>query len=125
MDIKKLKYTKDHEWIQIENNIATVGITAYAQESLGEIVYVDLPELDKKVEQQEVLGSLESIKAVSDIFSPVVGKVIEVNNSLENEPNKINEEPYSAGWIVKLEMDSSSSIEELLDYDAYQKFIED
>ena len=119
-----LKYTKDHEWIKIEGNVATVGITDFAQGELGDIVYVDVDTLDDTVEEGEVFGSVEAVKTVSDLFMPLSGEVIEFNESLEDDPELVNSDPYEKGWMIKLEMSDSSQIENLLDAEAYQKLIE-
>ena len=124
MDIKpELKYTKDHEWIEIDGKIATVGITDYAQGELGDIVYVEIETLDENLEKEEVFGSVEAVKTVSDLFLPVSGKIIEVNQKIENSPEIINEDPYNDGWIIKMEIENEEELNELLDADAYSKLI--
>jgi glycine cleavage system H protein len=120
----ELKYTKDHEWIQIEGNIATVGITDFAQGELGDIVYVDVDTLDDTVEEGEVFGSVEAVKTVSDLFMPLTGEVIEFNETLEDEPELVNTDPYGKGWMIKIEFTDSSEIEKLLNAEAYKKLIE-
>jgi glycine cleavage system H protein len=119
----ELKYTKDHEWIKIEGNIATVGITDFAQGELGDIVYVDVDTLDDTVEEGEVFGSVEAVKTVSDLFMPLSGEVIEFNETLEDDPELVNTDPYQKGWMIKIEISDSSQIENLLDAAAYQKII--
>lgn len=119
-----LKYTKDHEWIKIEGNIATVGITDFAQGELGDIVYVDVDTLDDTVEEGEVFGSVEAVKTVSDLFMPLTGEVIEFNETLEDEPELVNSDPYEKGWMIKLEISDMAQIEDLLDAEAYKKLIE-
>ena len=119
-----LKYTKDHEWIKIEENIATVGITDFAQGELGDIVYVDVDTLDDTVEEGEVFGSVEAVKTVSDLFMPLTGEVIEFNEELEDEPELVNTDPYGKGWMIKLEISDSNQIEDLLDAEAYKKLIQ-
>lgn len=120
----ELKYTKDHEWIKIEGNIATVGITDFAQGELGDIVYVDVDTLDDTVEEGEVFGSVEAVKTVSDLFMPLTGEVTEFNEALEDEPELVNSDPYNKGWMIKLEISDSSQIDDLLDAEAYKNLIE-
>ena len=118
-----LKYTKDHEWIKIENDIATIGITDFAQGELGDIVYVDVDTLDDTVEEGEVFGSVEAVKTVSDLFMPLTGEVVEFNSELEEDPEFVNTDPYGKGWMIKVAIADSSQIENLLDAEAYQKLI--
>ncbi|WP_445747615.1 glycine cleavage system protein GcvH [Polaribacter sp.] len=118
-----LKYTKDHEWIKIEGETATVGITDFAQGELGDIVYVDVDTLDDTVEEGAVFGSVEAVKTVSDLFMPLSGEVIEFNEALEDEPELVNSDPYGKGWMIKVAIADSSQIENLLDAEAYQKLI--
>ena len=118
-----LKYTKDHEWVKIEGNTATVGITSFAQGELGDIVYVDVDTLDDSVEKDEVFGSVEAVKTVSDLFMPLTGEVIEFNEGLEDEPEIVNKDPYGKGWMIKIAITDNSQIEELLDAQAYQELI--
>ena len=120
----ELKYTKDHEWIKIEDNIATVGITEFAQGELGDIVYVDVDTLDNTVEEGEIFGSVEAVKTVSDLFMPLTGEVTEFNEELEDEPELVNSDPYGKGWMIKIEMSDSSQIANLLDAEAYKKLIQ-
>ena len=120
---KELKYTKDHEWVKIEGNTATVGITSFAQGELGDIVYVDVDTLDDSVEKDEVFGSVEAVKTVSDLFMPLTGEVIEFNEGLEDEPELVNKDPYGEGWMIKIAITDNSQIEELLDAQAYQELI--
>jgi len=115
-----LKYTKDHEWIKIEGNIATVGITEYAQGELGDIVYVDVDTLDDTVIEGEVFGSVEAVKTVSDLFMPLSGEIIEFNEELEDAPELVNSDPYEKGWMIKIEISDSSQIDDLLDAEAYE-----
>lgn len=119
----ELKYTKDHEWIKIEDNIATVGITDFAQGELGDIVYVDVDTLDDTVEEGEVFGSVEAVKTVSDLFMPLTGEVIEFNEALEDDPELVNTDPYNKGWMIKIEISNSSQIENLLDAEAYHQLV--
>ncbi|ACK42790.1 MULTISPECIES: glycine cleavage system protein GcvH [Dictyoglomus] len=117
------KYSKDHEWAKIEGNVAIIGITYHAQEELGDIVHVDLPEVGKEVKQNEVLAVIESVKSASDVYSPLSGKVIEINESLKGKPELINEDPYNAGWLVKLEVSDPKEYEGLLSAEEYKKLI--
>lgn len=119
----ELKYTKDHEWIKIEGNIATVGITDFAQGELGDIVYVDVDTLDDNVEEGEIFGSVEAVKTVSDLFMPLSGEIIEFNDGLEDDPELVNTDPYGKGWMIKIDISDSSQIEKLLDVKAYQELI--
>jgi glycine cleavage system H protein len=119
----ELKYTKDHEWIKIEDNIATIGITDFAQGELGDIVYVDVDTLDDTVEEGEVFGSVEAVKTVSDLFMPLTGEVIEFNEALEDDPELVNTDPYNKGWMIKIEISDSSQIENLLNAEAYKDLI--
>ncbi|MDG1398225.1 MAG: glycine cleavage system protein GcvH [Polaribacter sp.] len=119
----ELKYTKDHEWIKVEDNIATVGITDFAQGELGDIVYVDVDTLDDNVEEGEVFGSVEAVKTVSDLFMPLTGEVIEFNEELEDEPELVNTDPYNKGWMIKIDISDTSQIQNLLDAEAYKNLI--
>src|SRR5246500_1017214 len=116
------KYTKEHEWIELNGKEGKIGITDYAQNSLGDIVFVDLPKIGSSVEKGKVFGSVESVKAVSDLYSPVSGTVTAVNEELKNSPDKINEAPHEA-WIIKVELSDPSDFEKLLDSAAYEKFV--
>jgi glycine cleavage system H protein len=118
-----LKYTKDHEWVLIEGNIATVGITDFAQKELGDIVYVEVETLDQTLDKDEVFGTVEAVKTVSDLFLPLSGEIIEFNDSLESEPEKVNSDPYGDGWMVKIKIANTSEIEELLSSDDYKAVI--
>lgn len=118
-------YTKDHEWAQVDENIVTVGITEYAQNSLGEVVYVELPEEGAKVTQNESFGVIESVKAVSDLFAPVSGTVIEVNTSLTDDPSVLNDDPINNGWLVRIEMDTEKELANLMRAPDYKKLIAD
>jgi glycine cleavage system H protein len=104
-----LKYTKDHEWIKIEGNTAIVGITEFAQSELGDIVYIDITTVGQEVKEHEVFGTVEAVKTVSDLFMPVTGKVVEVNPILDGSPEKVNEDPYGAGWMIKIEMKGAAA----------------
>lgn len=117
------RYTKEHEWVLVEGGSATVGITHHAQNELGDIVYVDLPKVGSKVEQGKSLGSVESVKAVSDIYSPVSGEVIEINESLAAAPEKLNEDPHGAAWLVKVRLIGAEEIKDLMTAADYQKYV--
>ena len=116
-------YTKEHEWIKIDGDIATVGITHFAQGELGDIVYVDVDTLDDTVDKDDVFGSVEAVKTVSDLFMPLTGEVIEFNEKLEEDPELVNTDPYGEGWMIKIKISDSSEIDALLDADAYQELI--
>ena len=119
----ELKYTKDHEWVLIEGETATVGITDFAQGELGDIVYVDVDTLDDTVEEGEVFGSVEAVKTVSDLFMPLSGEVIEFNEELEDEPELVNSDPYGKGWMIKVSISDASQIDDLLDAEGYKALI--
>lgn len=118
-----LKYTKDHEWVLIEGDTATVGITDFAQKELGDIVYVEVETLDQTLAKDEVFGTVEAVKTVSDLFLPLSGEIVEFNDSLESEPEKVNTDPYGDGWMVKVKIENASEIEELLSSDDYKALI--
>ncbi|QIE60144.1 glycine cleavage system protein GcvH [Rasiella rasia] len=118
-----LKYTKDHEWVSIDGDIATVGITDFAQGELGDIVYVEVETLDETLDREEVFGTVEAVKTVSDLFLPLSGEIIAFNDSLESEPEKVNSDPYGDGWMVKIKMSDLSEIDDLLDDAAYKEII--
>jgi glycine cleavage system H protein len=120
-----LKYTKEHEWVKVDGSIATMGITDYAQEELGDIVNVELPGEGDEVHKDEPLGAVESVKASSEVFAPVSGKVTEINEPLLDTPENINEEPYEEGWMVRIEMSNPSELDSLMDADAYRKHIQE
>ncbi|XP_064640486.1 glycine cleavage system H protein-like [Lineus longissimus] len=120
-----LKYTDQHEWIRLEGDIATLGITNHAQDQLGEVVFCELPEVGALADKAGVLCVIESVKAVSDIYAPLAGEVTEVNTKLEDAPEKINEEPYGKGWLVKLKISDQSELSELMDAEAYTKLTEE
>jgi glycine cleavage system H protein len=120
-----LSYTEEHEWARIEGDRATVGITDFAQESLGDIVYVDLPPAGTAVTAGETFGEVESTKSVSDLYSPVTGTVVERNSDLEQRPELVNADPYGEGWMVVIQMDASGETSDLLDADAYQRLVAD
>ncbi len=120
---EKLKYTTDHEWVKVEGNVGTIGITEYAQGELGDIVFVDIPEDLSEITSGESFGTIEAVKTVSDMYAPVTGKVVEINSSLADEPQKINSDPYGEGWIVKVEINDLSALDELLSPEAYKELI--
>lgn len=119
----ELKYTKDHEWIRVEDDILVIGITDFAQSELGDIVYVDVDTLDETVEADEVFGSVEAVKTVSDLFMPVTGEVVEFNEGLEDDPEKVNTDPYGEGWMIKVKPENIADFEGLLDADGYKALI--
>ena len=124
MNIKEnLKYTKDHEWIKLEDNIATVGITDFAQSELGDIVYVEVETLDETLVKDDVFGTVEAVKTVSDLFLPMSGKIIEFNENLSDAPESINDSPYDEGWIIKVEVSNPDEISELLNNNQYKELI--
>lgn len=119
-----LRYTNEHEWVRVENGVGTVGITDYAQDQLGDVVYVDLPSPGKQLSQLAVFGEIESVKAVSELYAPVSGEVVESNGALADKPELINDSPYGEGWLMKLRLGDESEIEKLLTADQYSDFIE-
>lgn len=118
-----LKYTKDHEWVSIEGDIATVGITHFAQKELGDIVYVEVETLDQTLEKDEVFGTVEAVKTVSDLFLPLSGEIIEFNDELESKPESVNLDPYGAGWMIKVKISNQDEIDSLLSNEAYKELI--
>ncbi len=118
-----VKYSKEHEWVLVEGNVATVGITDYAQDQLGDIVFVELPAVGDKVSREDAFGVVESVKAVSDIYAPVTGKVLEVNDDLPDNPEILNEDPYGDGWIIKIEMSDPDEIDDLLSSTEYEEYV--
>ncbi len=120
---QELKYTKDHEWIRIEGDIAVIGITAYAQGELGDIVYVDVDALGETLDAEETFGSVEAVKTVSDLFMPLTGEIIEFNELLESEPEKVNDDPYGEGWMIKVKISDSSEIDNLMSAKDYKTMI--
>lgn len=119
----ELKYTKEHEWVKIDGDIATIGITDFAQGELGDIVFIDVDTLDQEVAKDEVFGSVEAVKTVSDLFMPLSGTVQEMNEALEGEPEKVNADPYGDGWMVKIKMSDESQVADLMDAAAYTALI--
>ena len=119
----ELKYTKDHEWVKIDGDIATVGITDFAQGELGDIVYVEVETLDETLDKDEVFGTVEAVKTVSDLFLPLTGEIIKFNEALEDEPEKVNSDPYGDGWMIKIKIADSSEIDGLLSDAGYKEII--
>lgn len=118
-----LRYTKDHEWIQLEGNIATIGITDFAQHELGDIVYVDINTVGKSLASEEVFGTVEAVKTVSDLFLPVAGSITEVNSLLEKQPELVNTDPYGDGWMIKMTVNNPAEVEALMSSDAYAALV--
>lgn len=119
----ELKYTKDHEWVKVDGNVATIGITDFAQGELGDIVYVEIETVDEDLDAEEVFGTVEAVKTVSDLFMPVSGKVIEFNEEIESEPSVVNTDPYGNGWMIKVELSDSSELDNLLSADDYAQLV--
>lgn len=119
-----LKYTKDHEWIKIEGDIATIGVTDFAQSELGDIVYVEVETVGDTMDRDEVFGTVEAVKTVSDLFLPLSGEIIEFNDSLESEPEKVNSDAYGDGWMIKMKLSNPDEIADLLDDEAYKALVE-
>lgn len=120
-----LKYTKEHEWIRLKDNVAVVGITDYAQEQLGEVVFVELPDEGEEITKDDSFGVVESVKSVSDIYAPVSGRVIDVNDPILDNPETLNEEPYGEGWLIKVEISNPKEIEDLMSATHYQAYIKE
>lgn len=120
---ENLKYTKDHEWVRIEGDVAYVGITDFAQSELGDIVYVDIDTVDKNINQEDVFGTVEAVKTVSDLFSPLSGTVLEFNDKLESSPELVNSDPYGDGWIIKMSIGDNGQVADLLSAEAYRELI--
>lgn len=121
---KDLKYTNDHEWVRIEGDVATVGITDFAQGELGDIVYVEVETVDETLDREEVFGTVEAVKTVSDLFSPLSGEIIEFNQNLEDEPEKVNSDPYGEGWMVKIRFTDTAEVDDLLSAEEYTEIVE-
>ncbi len=120
---ENLKYSEDHEWVKIDGNIATIGISEFAQSELGDVVFIELPEVDDEIEKNDPFGTIEAVKTVSDMLLPISGKVVEINESLNDEPETINTEPYGKGWILKIEFSDKSELENLMDSKSYKEFV--
>jgi len=118
-----LLYTEEHEWVRVDGNVATVGITDYAQSELGDIVYVELPSVGDKTKQMEPFGTIEAVKAVSDLYAPLTGEVVEVNEALADSPDMVNKDPYGEGWMIRIEMADPSELEKLLSAEDYKQVI--
>lgn len=119
----ELKYTKDHEWVRLEGDVAIIGITDFAQSELGDIVYVEVETVDETLDADEVFGTVEAVKTVSDLFLPIAGEIIEFNEALEDEPEKVNSDPYGEGWMVKVKCSDASQINDLMSADDYKELI--
>ena len=119
----ELKYTKDHEWVKIEGDIATIGITDFAQSELGDIVYVEVETVDETLNVEEVFGTVEAVKTVSDLFMPLSGEIVEFNESLEDEPEQVNSDPYGKGWMIKIKLSDTSQVDTLLSADDYKDLV--
>ena len=120
---ESLMYTSEHEWVKIENNIATVGITDFAQGELGDIIFLEFPEIDEEFNEGEIFGTIEAVKTVSDLFMPISGKIVEVNESLNDDPENVNSNPYESGWMVKIELSANAQTDSLLDSKSYLEMI--
>lgn len=120
-----LKYSKEHEWVRVSGNTATIGITDYAQEQLGEVVFVEFPDEGEALKKDEAFGVVESVKSVSDVYAPISGRVIEVNDPLLDNPETINEEPYAEGWLIKVEVTNPKEFDQLMSAEHYQAFIKE
>ena len=123
MNPQDLRYTKEHEWVRLDGDVAVVGITAYAQEQLGDIVYVDLPETGKALKQMETFGAVDSVKTASDLYAPLSGEVLEVNEALKASPELVNSEPYGEGWMLKVKASDRKELETLLDAAGYEQYL--
>ena len=121
--LKELKYTRDHEWARVQDSVATVGLTDFAQEQLGDIVFVELPEVGTEIKQSEAFGAIESVKAATDMYAPVSGVIKEVNENLRNQPELINESPYDDGWMVKIDMSDDQELETLMSSTEYEQLL--
>mgnify|MGYP001070889618 FL=1 len=121
---EEVKYTEEHEWVMVEGDVVTIGITDFAQDQLGDVVFVELPEVGEQLQSGKPFGVVESVKAVSDVYAPVTGEVVEVNDNLPDDPEMINNSPYDEGWMLKIKLSDPTQLDELMDVDAYQAFIE-
>lgn len=120
---KDLKYDREHEWVRVEGGVATIGISHFAQDQLGEVVYVDLPSVGDPITMGATFGEVESVKSVSELFSPVSGEIVEVNSDLEDAPETVNEDPYGDGWMIKVSLSEPSQVDDLMDADGYEAFL--
>jgi glycine cleavage system H protein len=121
---ENLRYSKDHEWVAVVGDVATIGITDYAQHSLGDVVYIDMPRVGDKLNSHESFGSVESVKAVSEVFTPVAGEIVEVNDGLNDTPEAVNNDPYNAGWMIKVKMDNPGEADGMLSAAEYEEYLE-
>ena len=122
--LKELRYSKEHEWVAVEDGIAWIGITDYAQEQLGDVVYVELPDVDTSVQKDEPFGVVESVKAVSDIFSPISGTIVQVNVDLQSSPEMVNDDPYGDAWMIRIQISEPEELQDLMDAEEYLAFVE-
>ena len=120
---EEYRYSKDHEWIKVEGDLGTLGITDFAQKQMGDVVYVEMPDIGTELELHQTIGVIESVKAVSDIYSPASGEVVEVNKNLNESPELINEDPHGKGWIIKIKIKKSSEVENMMSFSEYEKFL--
>ncbi len=120
---ENLRYSKDHEWVKVDGNVATIGITDYAQHALGDVVYVDLPRVGDKLDSHQAFGSVESVKAVSEVFTPIAGEITEVNESLNDTPEDVNNNPYDAAWMIKVKMENPNEADAMLSAEEYEEFL--
>ncbi|MCK5003791.1 MAG: glycine cleavage system protein GcvH [Candidatus Aminicenantes bacterium] len=123
MDLKNYKFSKDHEWVKLEDDMAVIGVSDYAQKEMGDVVYIELPETGSSFSEGDTCSNIESVKAVNDIFTPLSGEVVEVNTSLEDTPENINTDPYGSGWIFKIKISDSAELTDLLDADQYEEYL--
>ena len=124
MNLKDFKFTKEHEWVKVEDDVAAMGITDYAQHELGDVVYVELPTVGDSFAKGDAIGNIESVKAVSDVYAPLSGEIVEINENLEDKPESINQDPYGEGWIVKIKLDDAAELDELMSDEDYQKMLD-
>ena len=120
---ENLRYSKDHEWVAVVGDVATIGITDYAQHSLGDVVYIDMPRTGDKLNTHEAFGSVESVKAVSEVFTPVAGEIVEVNDGLNDTPEAVNNDPYNGGWMIKIKMDNPLEADGMLSSEEYEEYL--
>ncbi len=123
MGLENLKFTKEHEWVKVEDGIATIGVTDYAQKELGDIVYVELPSVGDSIAKGDACSNIESVKAVSDLYSQLSGEIVEINEGLEDTPESINQSPYDDGWIVKIKMNNEEELNEMMDFEQYKLYL--
>ncbi len=121
---ENLLYTKEHEWVKVDGDVATVGITDYAQDQLGDIIYVELPEVGRKVKQMEAVATVEAVKTAADVYAPVSGEVVEINEKLSEKPELLNQDPYGEGWMFRIKLENPDELKELLSPEEYRKLIE-